>query len=417
MEYLVQEKDHASIRDIFSLPVIVAALGYFVDIYDLVLFSIVRVPSLKAFGLEGKALIDYGVFLLNMQMIGMLVGGILWGWLGDKKGRLKIMFGSILIYSLANFANGLVSSLPAYAAMRFIAGVGLAGELGAGITLVAEVLHTRIRGYGTMLVASIGVSGAILANLVASTYDWRNAFFIGGALGMLLLLARIRVAESGMFQTMEAKSGVSRGNMLALFTDRERFFRYLNSILIGVPIWFVVGVLITFSPEFATALRISGPVTAGNAVMFCYLGLVFGDLSSGLLSQFLKSRKKAVLTFMLLTIGAVALFFLQGPATPQFFYGVCAALGFSVGYWAIFVTVAAEQFGTNLRATVATTVPNFVRGMVVPITMLFQFTKGRFGLENGAIIVGGICMVLALFSLAALAETFHKDLDYFEEFL
>jgi hypothetical protein len=220
-----------------------------------------------------------------------------------------------------------------------------------------------------------------------------------------------------MFQTMEAKTGVSRGNMLALFTDRERFFRYLNSILIGVPIWFVVGVLITFSPEFATALGISGPVTAGNAVMFCYLGLVFGDLSSGLLSQFLKSRKKAVLTFMLLTVGAVAVFFLQGPATPRFFYGVCAALGFSVGYWAIFVTVAAEQFGTNLRATVATTVPNFVRGMVVPITMLFQFTKGRFGLENGALIVGGICMVMALASLAALEETFHKDLDYFEEFL
>jgi len=413
----MQEKDHASIRDVLSLPVIVAALGYFVDIYDLVLFSIVRVPSLKAFGLQGKALIDYGVYLLNMQMIGMLVGGILWGWLGDRKGRLKIMFGSILIYSLANFANGLASSLPAYAALRFIAGVGLAGELGAGITLVSEVLHTRIRGYGTMLVASIGVSGAILANMVASTYDWRNAFFIGGVLGLLLLLARIRVAESGMFQTMEAKTGVSRGNMLALFTDRERFFRYLNSILIGVPIWFVVGVLITFSPEFATALGISGPVTAGNAVMFCYLGLVFGDLSSGLLSQFLKSRKKAVLTFMLLTVGAVAVFFLQGPATPRFFYGVCAALGFSVGYWAIFVTVAAEQFGTNLRATVATTVPNFVRGMVVPITMLFQFTKGRFGLENGALIVGGICMVMALASLAALEETFHKDLDYFEEFL
>jgi MFS family permease len=413
----MQEKDHASIRDVLSLPVIVAALGYFVDIYDLVLFSIVRVPSLKAFGLQGKALIDYGVFLLNMQMIGMLVGGILWGWLGDRKGRLKIMFGSILIYSLANIANGLASSLPAYAVLRFIAGVGLAGELGAGITLVAEVLHTRIRGYGTMLVASVGVSGAILANLVASTYDWRNAFFIGGALGLLLLVARIRVAESGMFQTMEAKSGVSRGNMLALFTGRDRFFRYLNSILIGVPIWFVVGVLITFSPEFAAVLGITGQVSAGNAVMFCYLGLVFGDLSSGLLSQLLKSRKKAVLTFMLLTIGAVAAFFLQGPATPAVFYGICVALGFSGGYWAIFVTVAAEQFGTNLRATVATTVPNFVRGMVVPITMLFQFTKGRFGIENGALIVGGICMVFALFSLFALEETFHKDLDYFEEFL
>ena len=413
----MQQKEHSSIRDIFSLPVIVAALGYFVDIYDLVLFSIVRVPSLKSFGLSGKELIDYGVYLLNMQMIGMLVGGVLWGWLGDKKGRLKIMFASILLYSLANIANGFVSSLPAYAVLRFIAGVGLAGELGAGITLVSEVLHTRIRGYGTMLVASIGVSGAILANVVANTYEWHSAFFIGGGLGFLLLAARVKVAESGMFKAMEEKTGVSRGNMLALFTDRNRFFRYINSIMIGVPIWFVVGVLITFSPEFATELHITGPVTAGNSVMYCYLGLVFGDLSSGLLSQLLQSRKKVILLFMLLSVGAVALYLLQGPSTPQFFYLVCAALGFAGGYWAIFVTVAAEQFGTNLRATVATTVPNIVRGMVVPITMLFQLCRSFLGLESGALLVGAICSIAAFFSLGALEETFHKDLDYYEEFI
>ena len=413
----MEVKEHVSVRAIFSLPVIVAALGYFVDIYDLVLFSIVRVPSLKSFGLSGKELIDYGVFLLNMQMIGMLIGGILWGWLGDKKGRLKIMFASILLYSLANIANGLVTSLPAYAALRFIAGIGLAGELGAGITLVSEVLHTRIRGYGTMLVASIGVSGAILANYVANTYEWHNAFFIGGGLGLLLLAARVKVAESGMFQEMQAKTGVSRGNMFALFTDRSRFLRYVNSIMIGVPIWFVVGVLITFSPEFAAALGTTGTVSAGNAVMFCYLGLVFGDLSSGLLSQLLQSRKKVILLFMLFTVASVALYFLQGNRSPQFFYAVCAILGFSGGYWAIFVTVAAEQFGTNLRATVATTVPNFVRGMVVPITMLFQLSRGYFGLESGALIVGGICITAAFLSLHSLEETFHKDLDYYEEFL
>ncbi len=413
----MQQKEHSSIRDIFSLPVIVAALGYFVDIYDLVLFSIVRVPSLKSFGLSGKELIDYGVYLLNMQMIGMLVGGVLWGWLGDKKGRLKIMFASILLYSLANIANGFVSSLSAYAVLRFIAGVGLAGELGAGITLVSEVLHTRIRGYGTMLVASIGVSGAILANVVANAYEWHSAFFIGGGLGFLLLAARVKVAESGMFKAMEEKTGVSRGNMLALFTDRNRFFRYINSIMIGVPIWFVVGVLITFSPEFATELHITGPVTAGNSVMYCYLGLVFGDLSSGLLSQLLQSRKKVILLFMLLSVGAVALYFLQGQSSPQFFYLVCAALGFAGGYWAIFVTVAAEQFGTNLRATVATTVPNIVRGMVVPITMLFQLCRSFLGLESGALLVGAICSIAAFFSLGALEETFHKDLDYYEEFI
>ena len=410
------KKTDSTFRRVFSLPVIVAALGYFVDIYDLVLFSIVRVPSLKSLGVEGKALTDYGVDLLNMQMAGMLVGGIIWGILGDRKGRLKIMFGSIFLYSVANMANGMISSIPAYYALRFIAGIGLAGELGAGITLVSEVLHKSVRGYGTMLVASVGVSGAILANMVAKAYDWRAAFIIGGILGLLLLITRMRVAESGMFRSMEEKTAVGRGRMLALFTDRARFFRYLNSILIGVPIWFVVGILITFSPEFAKSLGTTGPVSAGNAVMFCYLGLIFGDLSSGLLSQLLKSRKKVVLLYILLTVGAVALYFLQGSRSPEFFYGVCFALGFGSGYWAIFVTVAAEQFGTNLRATVATTVPNFVRGMVVPITLLFQYFRRFLGLQGGALAIGAICVAAGFLSLWALEETFHKDLDYYEEF-
>lgn len=404
------------LRSIFSLPVIVAALGYFVDIYDLVLFSIVRVPSLKALGLEGQELIDQGVFLLNMQMAGMLLGGILWGILGDRKGRLKIMFASIFLYSVANLANATVTTLPAYAMLRFVAGVGLAGELGAGITLVAEVLHKSVRGYGTMIVASVGVSGAILANLIARNFDWRTAFVIGGILGLLLLITRISVAESGMFRQM-ADVTVSKGNFLALFTDRKRFFRYLNSIMIGLPSWFVVGVLITFSPEFAKALGVQGAISAGNAVMYCYIGLVAGDLASGLLSQLFHSRKKVILLFLLLTVAAVAVYFMAHGIGAAAFYVICGALGFGIGYWAIFITVAAEQFGTNLRATVATTVPNFVRGMTVPITMLFQFFRQSLGLEGGALAVGSLCLVIALLSLWQLEETFHKDLDYFEEFL
>jgi MFS family permease len=413
----MEQKPGGTLRRVLSLPVIVAALGYFVDIYDLVLFSIVRVPSLGSLGLSGQELIDRGVFLLNMQMAGMLIGGILWGVLGDRKGRLKIMFGSIFLYSIANLANGMVTSLSAYAALRFLAGIGLAGDLGAGITLVSEVLHTSIRGYGTMIVASVGVSGAILANIVAKTFDWRTAFIIGGVLGLLLLITRISVSESGMFRAMEERAGVRKGNFLALFTDRRRFLRYLNSILIGVPSWFVVGVLITFSPEFARAFGVTGPVSAGNAVMLCYLGLVFGDFASGLLSQAMQSRKKAVFLFLLLTVGGIALYFLQGGRSPAFFYGVCLVLGFAIGYWAVFVTVAAEQFGTNLRATVATTVPNFVRGMTVPITILFQFCRKLFGLEPGALIVGALCMIVAFAALTGLEETFHKDLDYFEEYL
>jgi MFS family permease len=405
-----------SVRKVFSLPVIVAALGYFVDIYDLVLFSIVRVPSLKGIGISGQELINKGVMLLNMQMIGMLLGGILWGILGDRKGRLKIMFGSIFLYSVANLANGMVTSIEAYAVLRFIAGVGLAGELGAGITLVSEVLHKSIRGYGTMVVASVGVSGAILANFVTKGFEWRTAFYIGGILGLLLLILRISVSESGMFKGMEGKN-LQRGNFLALFSSRERFGRFVNSILIGIPTWFVVGILITFSPEFAKTLQIRGIVSAGNAVMFCYLGLVLGDFTSGMLSQILKSRRKIVLIFLGLTVAGIAAYFMSAGSSAAVFYGVCTFLGFASGYWAIFVTIAAEQFGTNLRATAATTIPNFVRGMVVPITMLFQLLRTDLGIRQGALLVGGICVAVALVSLWRLQETFHKDLDYFEEYL
>ncbi|MBJ6799146.1 MFS transporter [Geomonas propionica] len=405
-----------TLRQVLGLPVIVAALGYFVDIYDLVLFSIVRVPSLKGIGLAGQELIDQGVFLLNMQMAGMLLGGILWGILGDRKGRLKIMFGSIFIYSMANLANASVHSIEAYALLRLLAGVGLAGELGAGITLVSEVLHRSIRGYGTMIVATVGVSGAILANFVAKQFDWRTAFIIGGILGLMLLMLRLSVAESGMFKGMESRS-MSKGNFLALFTSRDRFGRFLHSILIGLPSWFVVGVLITFSPEFAKVLNVQGAVNAGNAVMYCYLGLVAGDLASGVLSQVLKSRKKVVLLFLLITVAAVAVYFAAAGVSAGVFYAICCLLGFGIGYWAIFVTVAAEQFGTNLRATVATSVPNFVRGMTIPITMLFQVARKSLGIETGAIVVGVLTLVIALFSLSRLQETFHKDLDYFEEFI
>jgi MFS family permease len=402
------------LRDLLTIPVIVASLGYFVDIYDLILFSIVRVSSLRSIGLQGQDLLNQGVFLLNMQMGGMLLGGILWGILGDKKGRVKILFGSIFLYSLANIANGFVGSLGGYALWRFIAGIGLAGELGAGVTLVLESLPKGSRGYGTMIVASVGVTGAILANIIAKHFEWRMAYFIGGGLGLFLLILRIGVYESGMYREMEG-SAVSRGDFLSLFTKRANFFKYLKSILIGLPIWFAVGILVTFSPEFAKPLGVTGPVNAGEAVMFCYLGLVFGDFASGFLSQFFRSRKKVVLLFQVLSGLVIAGYFLLRGVSPALFYAHCAAIGFAVGYWAIFITIAAEQFGTNLRATVASTVPNFIRGMVIPITFSFQFAKERIGIIRGAAVVGVICLAVALYALSHLEETFHKDLNYLEE--
>jgi MFS transporter, putative metabolite:H+ symporter len=402
------------IGQLLQMPVIVAALGYFVDIYDLLLFSIIRIESLRALGVSEAGLLNDGVYLLSVQMGGLLVGGILWGVLGDKKGRISVLFGSILIYSLANIANGFVTTVEQYAVLRFIAGVGLAGELGVGITLVAEVLPKEIRGYGTSLVAGVGMLGAVLAYFVTEFVEWRVAYFIGGGMGLLLLVMRVKVYESGIFTKIKEQS-VSKGNFFQLFTTRKRFFKYIRCILIGVPVWFVAGILMTFAPEFGKALNLDGPVEAGKAVMWEYVGLTFGDILSGVFSQYFRSRKKVVLLYLLLASALIAVYLFVPLQTTVIFYALCVCLGFAAGYWALFVTIAAEQFGTNLRATVATTVPNFVRGSMIIMTPLFVLFKDQFGVLLGGGLVGLLAMVTALLGLWKMEETFGKDLNYVEE--
>lgn len=405
--------ESGDLRKLLSIPVIVAALGYFVDIYDLLLFSIVRITSLKSLGVADDQLLSQGIFLINSQMAGLLTGGIIWGIMGDKKGRLSVLFGSILLYSLANIANGFVTSVDQYAMLRFIAGIGLAGELGAGITLVSEVLPTRLRGYGTTIVASVGLLGAVVANFVARSFDWHVCYFIGGGLGLLLLITRVSVMESGIFLKVKEQV-VERGNFLAIFTNRDRFKRFLSCIFIGLPIWYVIGILITFSHELAPAIGFTGTVVVGDAVMYSYLGLTAGDLASGLLSQWIKSRKKIVLLFILLTLAFVLLYLYSPFTSSAFFYVCCFSLGFGIGYWALFVTIAAEQFGTNLRSTVATTVPNFIRGTVLPLTFTFEFLRVQIGIIPGALVVGVVTIVVALWALRSLPETFGKDLNFVE---
>jgi MFS family permease len=390
----------------------VAALGYFVDIYDLILFSIVRVKSLTSLGLNEIGVRDQGIFIINMQMGGMLLGGILWGILGDKKGRLSVLFGSIFLYSAANIANGFATSVDTYAWLRFIAGVGLAGELGAGITLVSEIMHKDKRGYGTMIVASVGILGAVVASLVGAE-DWRTAYFVGGGMGLLLLALRIGVYESGMF-TQLRESAVRRGSFLSLFTSRARFVKYLNCILIGLPLWFLVGILVTFSKELGTALGIVPAPNPGLAILYCYSGLAVGDIASGALSQWLRSRRKVALGFIIFCAVTVTIYCLAHGVSLTMFYVICVLLGLSGGYWAIFVTIASEQFGTNIRATVTTTVPNFVRGAVVPMTLLFKAGIGEFGIIQSAALIGGATIIIALIALANLDETYGKDLDYVE---
>jgi len=402
-----------SFRQLFSIPVIVAALGYFVDIYDLLLFSIVRIPSLRSMGVSEDMMLDQGEFLIRVQMAGLLVGGIIWGIMGDKRGRLSVLFGSILLYSLANIANGFVTTVNQYALLRFIAGIGLAGELGAGITLVSESLPTRLRGYGTTLVATVGLMGAVLANYVAKVFDWQVAYFIGGGLGLILLVARVSVFESGIFLKIKEQH-VERGNFFQLFNQRERFVKFLGCILIGLPIWYVIGILITFSPEFAKAMNIGG-VVAGDAVMFSYIGLAAGDMISGITSQIIRSRKKTVFVFIFLTL-AFVITYLYWPFESAFgFYVGCFLLGLGVGYWALFVTIAAEQFGTNLRSTVATTVPNFIRGTVIPLTFAFRYMRESIGILEGALVVGIVTIIIAFWALRLIDETFGRDLNFVEK--
>lgn len=422
---------------LLSIPVVVAALGYFVDIYDLLLFSIIRVKSLKGIGLTDALCDTEGKFIIGIQMYGLLLGGILWGILGDKKGRLSVLFGSILLYSLANIANGFVHTVDQYALARFIAGIGLAGELGAGITLVSELISKEQRGKATSIVAGIGLTGAVAAYFVAhsfewlstssnpgiqnwatgivnSSMDWRICYFIGGGLGLCLLLLRISVFESGMYSNLH-KTKVRRGNFFMFFTNAARFKKYMLAILIGLPTWYVIGILITFSKEFAEHFNIKEPVDAGKSVMLAYVAISIGDLLIGFLSNWLKSRKKALYIFYALTVVSIILYFRLDGSTAANMYLVCMFMGFATGFWALFVTMAAEHFGTNLRATAATTVPNMVRGSLPLIIMLFKSFQPGYSYITAAAITGVIVMAISITAVLFTEETFGKDLNFIEE--
>ena len=393
--------------------VIVASLGYFVDIYDLLVFSIVRIKSLHAIGVSDADMRLQGVYIINMQMFGLLLGGILWGVMGDKLGRIKVLFGSILLYSLANFANGMVNDVNTYAIVRFIAGIGLAGELGAGITLVTETLSKERRGYGTTIVAVVGLFGAVAANIVGS-HDWRVAYYIGGGLGILLLLLRLGTFESGMFKNV-ANTEVSKGNLLMLFNNRKRFLKYLYCILIGAPLWYVVGILVTQSPEFGKALGSKETLSAGTGISYTYIGISIGGILAGVLAQITRSRRITMLVFLIMSLISVICYLSAQGITSEQFIWLCSFMGIAVGYWATFVTIAAEQFGTNIRATVTTTVPNFVRGSLIPINSIFNLFVLHYGMVKSGYIMMFILTAISLFSLSQLKESFHKDLDYVED--
>lgn len=400
---------------IFSFPVIVAALGYFVDIYDLLLFGIIRVESLRDMGLSEALITTEGEGIIMWQMAGLLIGGIIWGVMGDRRGRLSVLFGSILLYSLANIANGFVENIPQYKIIRFIAGLGLAGELGAGITLVSELIPKQKRGIATSMVAGIGLTGAVVAFIMKENFHWRTCYFIGGGMGLLLLLLRVSVLESGMYKVVK-KMNVKRGNFFMLFSNTDRMKRYILSILIGLPTWFVIGVLVTFSNDFGKQFGIEEKIDPGKAIMYAYAAISVGDILIGFVSQWLKSRKKALYIFYAITAVFMILYFtVLWNGTAHAMYWICAGLGFGTGFWAIFVTIGAEQFGTNLRSTAATTIPNMVRGMLtVMILPLFKGLRGVTDYVTGGWIAAIIIMGITVFAAIKIQETFHKDMDFLE---
>ena len=402
---------------IFSLPVIVGALGFFVDVYDLLLFSIIRKPSLEALHLSPEEVLSKGELIISFQMIGLVVGGIIWGIMGDKKGRLSVLFGSIILYSIANIANGMVQTVPQYILARFIAGIGLAGELGASITLVSEMLPKEKRGIAATIIAVTGVMGAITAFFVYQAFgDWRLCFYIGGIMGLLLLVLRANVMESSLFDKVK-HSGVSRGNFLMLFSNKERAFRYLKIVLIGLPVWYAIGILVTFSDKFGKELGIEG-IEPGKAIMYQYIGIAFGDLSAGLFSNYLKSRKKALFTFFGILCFFTFLYFLQGNGrgNTQTMYLLCTCLGFGAGFSVLYITMSAELFGTNLRASTAISIPNVVRGFLPLIILLHRGLRSITGdYLTGGWITGIVIMIAAIFAAYYTKESFANDMNFLEK--
>jgi len=405
------------LRILLSFPVIIAALGYFVDIYDLLLFGIVRIPSLESMGLDADKV---GTMIINYQMIGLVLGGIIWGVYGDKKGRLSVLFGSIIVYSLANIACGFLPQMnfadkgTIYAVLRFIAGIGLAGELGAGITLVSETLPKELRAIGTSIVAGFGVLGAVVAEFtVELAGSWTKAYIIGGLLGIALLVLRISVAESGIFKAVKENKAIKRGNFFSFFSNKVLFMKYIRCVFMGIPIWYCMGILVFMANQFAPEMGIAS-INPGKAIMWAYIATSISDFSSGWFSHVLKSRKKAILYMLLLTLVGVIMMLFSGKKTENMYYFYCFWIGFGSGFWAMLVTVAAEQFGTNLRSTATTSVPNMIRGSVPIMLIGFDYLKQTRSVIISAAIVGAIAFAMGIYATLTISETHNREMDFVE---
>jgi MFS transporter, putative metabolite:H+ symporter len=396
-----------------KFTILVAALGYLVDVFDLILYTLLRNQSLTDMGVPAAQLKSVGATLLYWQMSGFIVGGLLWGVIGDKRGRLSTLLGSIVVYSLANIANGFVQDTHTYAVLRFVSGVGLAGEIGAGVALASELLPQRLRGLGTTFISVLGLLGAIFAVLVVDHLGWRSAYWVGGGLGLLLLVMRVSVVESGMFNRLK-DSGRSQGDLLKFLSKPALVGRLLLITLVGTPIWFVIGTLVTFTPEISRSMGITTLKGTSQAVLCVYIGLGLGGIVTGLLSQKLQSRKKVIGIWLAMSLVAILVFGRIGGTSATVYIGMIGVLGFSAGYWNMFLQIAAEQFGTNYRSTAAGSAPNLVRGMTIPMNMAFTALSASMTDIRAATMVGICALLVGTLAWLMMTETFHRDLDFVE---
>ncbi len=393
------------------LAIVASSMGFFVDLYDIIIVSVLRRSSLLDLGIAEADLQAKGVLLLNTQMAGMLLGGFLWGMLGDKKGRLSVLFGSIALYSITTFLHAYAPNYEVYLLLRFLAGIGLAGELGAAVTLVSEQMPPKWRGMGPAIIGSFGMLGAVAGAYIGGHYSWQFTYQLGGGMGLVLLLLRLGVMESGLYRNLQGAQ-VRQGDLWLVLRDRKQLLKYCAIILMGFPGWFVNGVVMTFTPEIAAGMGMQEIPSVSMVFTVFFLGFTFGDFSCGLVSQWLQSRKKAIFRYLSAFTLLMITYFAIGYRSVQIYYTLFFLMGISVGYTIVLITNGAEMFGTNIRSLVTTSSLNLLRASVIPQATLFNLLTHSMGAAKAAALVGILSVAIAFWAYTQLEETFHKDLNY-----
>jgi MFS family permease len=395
------------------LMISVAALGYFVDLYDMLIFSSERVEALGSIGVAKQKMGEVGLMLQNYQMLGLVIGGFLFGILADKFGRLRVLFASILLYSVANIGNAFVTNVPAFAVARLIAGIGLAGELGVALSWISESLKPQQRTIATTIVSAFGLLGGVVAAIMATHFHWQTSYMIGGIMGLVLLAFRVSLNESKLFEQTR-QSSAKKGNLFQLLSNKKQLKKFVLCVLSGAPAFVLLSIYVTLAPEFGAAFGITEQISVAHGIMVFLIVFAMSDVACGLLSKIMRKRKTPLLIFACLQILSIGYYLLVPPQTVEAFYFRCMLLGFSAGYWGILITNSLEQFGTNIRATVATSTPSLIRGMTIPASIFFTVVSKQTSLVTAGAIVGFSLVAISIVSILLLDDKFENDLNFME---